>query len=151
MLKDKNVIYGQYQNDLIALEKLSKEERDSIPDEYFGLQKERKYPLDTMERIKDAIAFFHFCKGDDKRKELAHNIAERIKELTPYSKKKISIKSTSQIFRYLSEEDKNGLDIIDVVEKTKADKDKEATESYRLQQIYFGDKVDNSDLLESEK
>ena len=77
----------------IALEvKLTKEERDNLPDSDFGLPKERKYPLiitpkekrasndkDGASHIRNAIAFFHFCKEKD-RKELASNIMKAIKE-----------------------------------------------------------------------
>lgn len=77
----------------VALEvKLTKSERDKLPDDAFGLPKQRKYPLiltkpedrteddkDGGSHIRNAIAFFHFCKEED-RKELAENIMKAIKK-----------------------------------------------------------------------
>ena len=77
----------------VAIEvKLTKEERDALPDDAFGLPKKRKYPLiltkpedrtendkDGGSHIRNAIAFFHYCKEED-RKELAENIMKAIKK-----------------------------------------------------------------------
>lgn len=64
-----------------ALEaKLTKAERDKLPDELFGLPKQRKFPLNDEHHVFQAIKFFHFCKGKD-RKELANNIVKRMREL----------------------------------------------------------------------
>lgn len=55
-------------------------ERKAIPDKLFGLPMLRKYPLDTEERLRKAIQFFHYCK-EENRKELANNIIKRMKAL----------------------------------------------------------------------
>lgn len=62
-----------------ASEKMSKEERNALPDEEFGLPTLRKYPLHDEKHIRDAVRMFHFCRGNNKE-ELAKNIASKVKE-----------------------------------------------------------------------
>lgn len=38
------------------MSKLTREERDELPDEAFGLPEKRAYPVDTRERARDAKA-----------------------------------------------------------------------------------------------
>ena len=82
---------------MISLEaKMTKAERDALPSEEFGLPKLRKYPLNDESHIKDAIAYFHFCKSEN-RKELAQNIINKNQE----KEYKIKIGSKSQILKYV--------------------------------------------------
>lgn len=53
---------------------LTKEERDELPDEEFGIPSRRAYPLHDREHVVQAIKMFHYCPEVD-RKELATNIA----------------------------------------------------------------------------
>ena len=89
----------------IALEqRLTAAQRRALPDEAFGLPKERKYPLVVKDEngeyewnhLKDAIAYFHTCKDEEKRKELAGNIAKVIKKYNV----DITIKETNGIRKY---------------------------------------------------
>lgn len=68
--------------------KLTADQRKALPDDAFGLPKERKYPLVVKDEhgeyewnhLKDAIAYFHTCKDESKKKELAQNIAKVIRK-----------------------------------------------------------------------
>ena len=68
--------------------KLTAAQRKALPDSAFGLPELRKYPLivkdengeNEWNHLRDAIAFFHMCKDEKQRKELATNIAKVIKE-----------------------------------------------------------------------
>jgi hypothetical protein len=68
--------------------KLTAAQRKALPDSAFGLPSLRKYPLivkdengeNEWNHLRDAIAFFHMCKDEKQRKELATNIAKVIKE-----------------------------------------------------------------------
>lgn len=89
----------------VALEqRLTAAQRRALPDDAFGLPKERKYPLVVKDEngeyewnhLKDAIAYFHTCKDEDKRKELAENIAKVIKKYNV----DITIKETNGIRKY---------------------------------------------------
>ena len=73
----------------LAIEaKLTAAERKALPDDAFGLPKLRKYPLITKDEngnydwshLKDAIAYFHTCKDESQKRELAGNIAKVIKK-----------------------------------------------------------------------
>lgn len=118
MLKDS--LFSGYDEDTLAMEKLSRKERDALPDDVFGLPRDRKYPLDTKERIEDAIGFFHFCKDPKQRKILAKNIAKRIQALDLVDD--ITFKSTSLIVKYFSDADKSVLNILDPPAKEKKEK-----------------------------
>lgn len=68
--------------------KLTASERKALPDDAFGLPTQRKYPLITKDEngnydwshLKDAIAYFHTCKDESQKKELAENIAKVIRK-----------------------------------------------------------------------
>lgn len=68
--------------------KLTTAQRNALPDDAFGLPQDRKYPLIVKDEndeyewnhLKDAIAYFHVCKSEEKRKILAENIARVIKQ-----------------------------------------------------------------------
>lgn len=73
--------------DIVFEQKLTAAQRRELPDEAFGLPKQRKYPLIVKENgeyswshLKDAIAYFHTCKSEDDKKELAGNIAKVIRK-----------------------------------------------------------------------
>lgn len=72
--------------------KLTKAERDALPDSEFGLPELRKYPLNDEEHIKEAIKFFHFCSGKNKP-ELAKNISNKVKKLKLIGKVTVSKKN----------------------------------------------------------
>lgn len=63
----------------MSKKKLSRKERDNLPDSAFGLPKLRKYPLTDPDRVKNAIKYFKFC-GKENRKELAGNIKKAVKK-----------------------------------------------------------------------
>lgn len=68
--------------------KLTTAQRKALPSNAFGLPEERKYPLIVKDEdgeyewnhLKDAIAYFHTCKDEEKKKTLAGNIAKVIKK-----------------------------------------------------------------------
>ena len=60
--------------------KLKAKERNSIPDELFGLPKDRKFPLNDEVHVRKAIQFFKYCEPT-KRNELASNINKQAKKL----------------------------------------------------------------------
>ena len=90
--------------DIVEEQRLSAAQRRALPDDAFGLPKERKYPLVVKDEngnyewnhLKDAIAYFHTCKDESKKKELAGNIAKVIKQY----KVDITIKETNSIRKY---------------------------------------------------
>lgn len=77
---------SEYQTAIEA--KLTTAQRKALPDSAFGLPTVRKYPLITKDEngeydwshLKDAIAYFHTCKDEEQKKELATNIAKVIKK-----------------------------------------------------------------------
>ena len=85
-------------------QKLTTEMRKALPDEAFGLPKKRKYPLivkdenggEDWSHLRDAIAYFHTCKSEEDKKELAQNIARVIKQY----KVDIEIRPTNKIRKY---------------------------------------------------
>lgn len=84
--------------------KLTAAQRKALPSSAFGLPEERKYPLIVQDEdgeyewnhLKDAIAYFHTCKSEEKKKTLAQNIAKVIKEY----KLDIEIKPGNKIRKY---------------------------------------------------
>ena len=84
--------------------KLTTAQRKALPDSAFGLPSERKYPLVVQDEngeyewnhLKDAIAYFHTCKDEEKKKELATNIAKVIRKY----KVDISISENNKIRNY---------------------------------------------------
>ena len=84
--------------------RLSAAQRRELPDSAFGLPSIRKYPLLVKDEngeyewshLKDAIAYFNTCKGEEKKKELAGNIARIINEYNV----DIEIKPNNRIRQY---------------------------------------------------
>ena len=75
--------------------KLTAEQLKALPDNMFGLPKERKWPLPDKEHVIKAIQFFHFCPKE-KKPELAKNINRRAKEL----KMRIKVQPSSAFYKY---------------------------------------------------
>lgn len=84
--------------------KLTAAQRKALPDSAFGLPKYRKYPLIVKDEngeyewshLKNAIAYFHTCNGEEQRKELATNIAKVIRKY----KVDVTISEKSLIRKY---------------------------------------------------
>lgn len=62
-------------------ESVTVKERNKMDKSLFGLPDDEKYPLDTIEHVKSAIAYFGKTTDTKKQKELAKNIIRRVKEL----------------------------------------------------------------------
>lgn len=85
-------------------QKLTVAQRKALPDDAFGLPSKRKYPLIVKDEngnlewnhLKDAIAYFHTCKDENDKKELAGNIARVIKKY----KLDIKISENNRIRKY---------------------------------------------------
>lgn len=60
--------------------KLNAKQIAALPKEYFGLPKEKRYPMPDKEHVLKAIQFFGYCKKSE-QKELADNINRRAREL----------------------------------------------------------------------
>lgn len=68
--------------------KLTAAQRRALPATAFGLPESRKYPIVVKDEngeyewthLKDAIAYFNTCRGEDQKKILAENIARVIAE-----------------------------------------------------------------------
>lgn len=75
---------------------LTSEERNTIPDDEFGLPNERKYPLHDKKRVKSAISYFYKCPKKD-RYELAYNIQKAAEKFN------VDIGSNTEIAKYLDE------------------------------------------------
>lgn len=83
---------------------LTAAQRRALPANAFGLPEERKYPLVVKDEngeyewkhLRDAIAYFHTCKDEAKKKELATNIAKVIKKYNV----DIEIKENNKIRNY---------------------------------------------------
>lgn len=65
---------------IIIENKLSSKERKALPEKYFGLPDEQKYPLNDEDHIRKAIQFFRYCESS-KKVVLANNINKRAKNL----------------------------------------------------------------------
>lgn len=86
--------------------KLTADQRKALPSSAFGLPNERKYPLIVKDEndeydwshLKNAIAYFHTCKDEEKKKTLAGNIAKVIKKY----KVDVEIKPNNKIRQYAS-------------------------------------------------
>jgi len=61
---------------------LTTEERKNLPDDAFGVPEDRKFPLDTCSRVRNAMARFNQAKGlsDQDKRELKKNILRRASE-----------------------------------------------------------------------
>jgi len=79
-------------------EELSKEEREKLDDDEFGLPKERKFPLNDAEHVRKAIQFFYHAK-DSKKEELAKNILDKAEEYD------VKISDDSEVGKYIKEND----------------------------------------------
>lgn len=75
--------------------KLNSKQRQALPDNIFGIPEDRSYPMPDAKHVKSAISFFHKAP-ENKKKELAKNIARRVKELN------IKVVGNCQYMRYLS-------------------------------------------------
>ena len=62
-----------------ALEALKKKDRDAMPASAFALPKERKYPIDTEESVKNGIKYFRFVPKEN-RKTVAEAYIKAIKK-----------------------------------------------------------------------
>lgn len=76
--------------------KLKAKQLKALPDEVFGLPKERRYPMPDKEHVLKAIQFFGYAKPKD-RKELAENINRRAKEL----KITVKVSPKNPFFKYV--------------------------------------------------
>jgi hypothetical protein len=79
-------------------EELSKEEREKLDDDQFGIPEKRKFPLHDEEHVRKAIQFFYHAKGKDKE-ILAKNI---IKKADEYD---INISDDSELGEYIEKND----------------------------------------------
>jgi len=77
---------------------LSKEEREKLDDDDFGLPEKRKYPIHDKTHIRSAIQMFKHCKEEDKE-ELAKNIKKEADE------NDINISKDSALGKYIEEND----------------------------------------------
>ena len=62
-----------------ATEALKKKDRDAMPESAFALPKERKYPIDTEESVKNGIKYFRFVPKEN-RKTVAAAYIKAIKK-----------------------------------------------------------------------
>lgn len=77
-------------------EKLTTEERNKLDDKDFGLQYERKYPLNDERHVLSAIQYFRFCNRSQ-RMELAKNINKKLK----YFDMKVNVDVDNPFFNYI--------------------------------------------------
>lgn len=88
--------------------KLTSEQLKALPDDMFGLPKQRKYPMPDKEHVIKAIQFFRYCPDKDKP-ELAKNINKKAKEYGL----KVKVQSTSPFYKYADKDIlKEGLVVI---------------------------------------
>ena len=75
------------------LMEMTKKERNAIPDSQFGLEKERKYPLDSAEHVRSAIKLFGHCPENRK-----HHLAKRI--MAAAKKHGVEVKEDTEVYKY---------------------------------------------------
>lgn len=75
------------------LMEMTKKERDVIPESKFGLEEERKYPLDSAEHVRSAIKLFGHCPENRK-----HHLAKRI--MAAAKKHGVEVKETTEVYKY---------------------------------------------------
>ena len=75
------------------LMEMTKKERDAIPESKFGLEEERKYPLDSAEHVRSAIKLFGHCPENRK-----HHLAKRI--MAAAKKHGVEVKETTEVYKY---------------------------------------------------
>jgi len=79
----------------ITVAKLSARDRRELPNEVFGLPKDRKYPLIDEAHVRKAIQYFKFCPPGQ-RNELSKNINAQAKKLGM----QLSISKDSLFYKY---------------------------------------------------
>ena len=75
------------------LMEMTKKERDSIPDSEFGLEEERKYPLNSAEHVRSAIKLFGHCSENRKQ-----HLAKRI--MAAAKKHGVEVKENTEVYKY---------------------------------------------------
>lgn len=70
----------EYWADYLEEASLSSADKNKIPDKYFGLPKQRKYPLHDAKHVKLAAKFFNYVDKENEE-ELARNIKKAAKRL----------------------------------------------------------------------
>ena len=76
-----------------CLMEMTKKERDSIPNSQFGLEEERKYPLNSAEHVRSAIKLFGHCPENRK-----HHLAKRI--MAAAKKHGVEVKENTEVYKY---------------------------------------------------
>ena len=97
-----NAEYAEYES--VLEQRLTSAQRKALPNDAFGLPSKRKYPLIVKgedgqlewNHLKDAVAYFHTCKSESDKRELAENIAKVIKKYNV----DINISENNKIRRY---------------------------------------------------
>lgn len=82
-------------------EKLSKDERDKMEQECFGIAATRSYPMPDSKHVMYAIRMFNFCKPSNE-KQLAINIIKFIEKfkINPAT---VKVGQTNRFYKYWSE------------------------------------------------
>ena len=75
------------------LMEMTKKERDSIPDSQFGLEEERKYPLNSAEHVRSAIKLFGHCPESRK-----HHLVKKI--MAAAKKHGVEVKENTEVYKY---------------------------------------------------
>ena len=70
----------KYHPELVQEAKLSKDDKEKMDDDVFGIPELRKYPMPDKKHVIKAVQFFNKAP-DDYKEELARNIVKRAKEL----------------------------------------------------------------------
>lgn len=78
---------------------LKAKDRKALPDNVFGLPKDRKYPMPDEEHVRKAIQFFVYCPKEQK-KELAKNINTMAKKFNMT----LNISKDSPFYKYADKE-----------------------------------------------
>lgn len=119
--------------------KLTSSQRKNLPEEYFGLPKERKYPMPDKEHVIMAIRYFKDCPSKQ-RKELAANINRIASSLgmkinvgkysafRPYANKEIVDESLSVIKESVSIPD----DVVKVIKEAVKSDDLHRTSNQKI-------------------
>ena len=78
---------------------IEESKRSDLPDEVFGLPKQRKYPMPDKKHVLSAIKFFNYVDSENE-KELAKNIKKQMKK---YNIPSSSVGKNNRLKQYLSE------------------------------------------------
>lgn len=100
MERDVSYYIGQKVAETIDESVIEETKRSNLPDSDFGIPDERKFPLDTEQHVRSAIKLFGHAP-EDKKKSLARKISSRAKSYG------IEIPNTTQVYKYLHEEDEH--------------------------------------------